>query len=138
MRAAKFACGLAWVFYLGRFIAIIHGIRSRQTGSLLTGHSILAAIGLLVLALTCAVEFYGIHTKALFARKLGWVILAAMFLQFLVVGGSSALQVPETDHPWVAFSAVIAGGSVVGAYWDKLDNFCATYIHLFFSYKWAC
>jgi hypothetical protein len=117
MRAAKFACGLACVFSLGRFIAIIHGIRSPQTGSLFPGHGILAAIGLLVIALTCAVEFYGIHTKALFAWKLGWGILAAMFLQFLVVGGSSTFQVPETDYPWVAFSAVMVGGSVVAAYW---------------------
>ena len=56
----------------------------------------------------CAVEFYRIHTKVVFAWKLGWVILTAEFLRFLVVGGSSALQVPETDHPWVA-SVTTAG-----------------------------
>ena len=117
MRAAKIACGLACVFSLGRFIAIIHGIRSPQTRSLFTGHGILAAIGLLVIALMYAVECYGIHTKALFAWRLGWGILAAMFLQFLVVGGFSALQLPETDYPWVAFAAVMVGGSVVAAHW---------------------
>jgi hypothetical protein len=66
----------------------------------------------------CAVEFYGIHAKAVFAWKLGWVILTAGFLRFLVVGGSSALQVPETDHPWVAFGAVMVCSSVVAVYWS--------------------
>jgi hypothetical protein len=118
MRAAKIACALACAFSLVRFIAIIRGIRSPQTGSLFTGHGVLAAIGLLVISLMCAVEFYGIHTKAVFAWKLGWVILIAEFLRFLVVGGSSALQVPEIDHPWVAFGAVMVCGSVVAVYWS--------------------
>jgi hypothetical protein len=107
---------LAYSLWTG-FIAIIRGVRSPQTGSLITGRGILAAIGLLVIALMCAVEFYGIHTRAVFAWKLGWVILTAGFLRFLVDGGSSALQVPETDHPWVAFGAVMVGGSVVAVYW---------------------
>jgi hypothetical protein len=101
----------------GGFIAIVHGIRSPQTSSLFAGNGILSAIGLLVIALMHAVEFYGIHTKTLFAWKLGWGILAAMFLQFLVIGGSSALQLPGTDYPWVAFAAVVVGGSVDAAYW---------------------
>lgn|SRR5208282_1753200 len=117
MRAAKIACALACVFSLVRFIAIIRGIRSPQTGSLFTGHGILAAIGLLVVAVVCAVEFYGIHTKAVFAWKLGWGILTAEFLWFLVVAGSSALQVPEIDHPRVAFGAVMVCGSVAAVYW---------------------
>jgi hypothetical protein len=117
MRAAKIACVLACVFSLVQFIAIIRGIRSPQSASLFTGHGILAAIGLLVIALMWAVEFYGIHTKALFAWKLGWGLLAAEFLRFLVVAGSSALEVPEIDHPWVAFGSVMVGGSVVAVYW---------------------
>jgi hypothetical protein len=117
MRTAKIACGLACVFSLVGFIVTILGIRSPQTVSLFTGHGILAAIGLLVIALMWAIEFYGIHTKAVFAWKLGWGILAAEFLRFLIVGGSSALQVPEIDHPWVAFAAVVVCGSVVALYW---------------------
>ena len=117
MRAAKIACAVACVFCLVGFIGIIRGIGSPQAVSLFTGHGILAAIGLLVIAVMCAVEFYGIHTKAPFAWKLGWGILAAMFLHFLVVGGASALQVPEADDPWVAFGAVMVGGSVVAVYW---------------------
>ena len=117
MRAAKVACGLACVFSLWRFFAIIHGIRSSQTDSLFTGHGILAAIGLFIIASMWAVEFYGIQTKAVFAWKLGWAILTTEFLQFLVVGGSSALQVPKTDHPWVVFGAVMVGGSVVAVRW---------------------
>ena len=118
MRAAKIACALACVFSVVRFIAVIRGLRSSQTGSLFTGHGIVAAIGLLVIALMCAVEFYGIRTKALFAWKLGWVLLTAAFLQFLVVAGSSALEVPEIDHPWIAFGSVMVGGSVVAVYWS--------------------
>ena len=76
MRAAKIACAVTCVFSLMGFIGIIRGIHSPQTVSLFTGHGILAAIGLI--ALMCAVEFYGIHTKALFAWKLGWGILAAI------------------------------------------------------------
>jgi|HubBroStandDraft_6_1064221.scaffolds.fasta_scaffold56480_1 hypothetical protein len=117
MRAAKINCALACALSLAAFIAIIRGIRLPQTGSLLIGHGILAAIGALVTALVFAVEFYGIHTKAPFAWKLGWAILAAMLLRFLVVGGSSALQVPKIDQPWVAFGTVMVIGSVVGAYW---------------------
>jgi len=117
MRAAKVACGLACVFSLWRFFAIIRGIRSSQTDSLFTRHGILAAIGLFIIASMWAVEFYGIQTKAVFAWKLGWAILTTEFLQFLVVAGSSALQAPEIDHPWVAFGAVMVGGSVVAAYW---------------------
>lgn len=117
MRAAKIACALACVFSLVGFVATILGIRSPQTGLLFIGHGIFAAIGLLVIALMWAVEFYGIHTKAVFAWKLGWGILAAEFLRFLLVGWSSALQVPEIDHPWVAFGAVMVCGSVVAVYW---------------------
>jgi hypothetical protein len=117
MRTAKVACAIACAFSLVGFIATIRGIRSPLTASLFTGHGILAAIGLLVIALMWAVEFYGIHTKAVFAWKLGWGILAADFLRFLVVGGSSALQVPEIDSPRVAFVAVMVCGSVVALYW---------------------
>lgn len=117
MRAAKIVCALACVFSLVGFIATIRGIRSPQTGALFTGHGILAAIGLLVIALMWAVEFYGIHTKAVFAWKLGWGILAAEFLRFLAIGGSFALQVPEADDPWVAFGAVMVCGLVVAVYW---------------------
>ncbi len=117
MRAAKIVCALACVFSLVGLIATIRGIRSPQTGALFTGHGILAAIGLLVIALMWAVEFYGIHTKAVFAWKLGWGILAAEFLRFLAVGGSFALQVPEADDPWVAFGAVMVCGLVVAVYW---------------------
>jgi hypothetical protein len=118
MRIAKIACVLVCVFSLTRFIAIIRGLRSPLAGSLFTGHGILAAVGLLVVALTCAIEFYGVHTKALFAWKLGWWILMAGFLQFLVGAGSSALQVPKADYPWVAFGAVMVGSSAVAVYWS--------------------
>jgi len=82
-----------------------------------TGHGILAAIWLLVVALMYAVEFYGIHTKAPFAWKLGWVILAATFVGFLLGAGSAALEVPEADDPRVAFASVLAIGAVVSVYW---------------------
>jgi hypothetical protein len=117
MRAAKFACGLACVLSLWHFFAIIHGIRTPRTDALFNGHSILAAIGPLAIPLMCGVEYFGIHRRALFAWKLGWGLLAAMFLQFLVDGGFSALQQPEADYPWVAFAALVLGGSVVVAYW---------------------
>jgi hypothetical protein len=117
MRAAKIACVVACVFSLAGFIGIIREILSPQTGSLFTGQNILAASGLLAMALMCAVEFYGIHTKAIFAWKLGWVILTVLFLRFLADAGSSALQVPKNDSPWVAFGAVMVGGSAVAVYW---------------------
>ena len=122
MRVAKIYCAIACVFSLAIFLAIILGNRLPQTGSLLIGHGILTAVGALVIALIFALEFYGIHTKAPFAWKLGWGILAAAFLRFLVVGGSSALKVPETDYPWVAFGAVMVCGSLVAVYWGVWWN----------------
>ena len=129
MRIAKIACVLVCVFSLAAFTATIRGIRSPLAGSLFTGHGILAGIGLLVVALMCAIEFYGIHKKALFAWKLGWGILIAGFLQFLVVGGSSVLQAPKTDYSWVAFGAVMVGGSVAavrwGFWWNRQKDYFA-------------
>jgi hypothetical protein len=117
MRFVKIGCVLACVFSLVGFIVTIRGIHSPQAGPFLTRHGILAAIGLFVMALVWVVEFYGIHTKAAFAWRLGWGILAAGFLKFLIVGGSAALQVPENDYPRFAFGAVMVGGSVVVLYW---------------------
>jgi len=77
----------------------------------------LGMIWLLVMASIYAVEFYAIHTQAAFGWKLGWGILAATFLQFLVLGGSAALKVPEAEYPWAAFASVVVGGSLVAIYW---------------------
>lgn len=117
MRAAKLLCGLACAFSLLHLFAFIQRVRLSQTDSHFSGQRIAVASGLLIIALIWAVEFYGIHTKAAFAWKLGWAILTIGFLQFLVVAGSAALQVPEADHPWVAFGAVMVGSSAVAAYW---------------------
>ena len=72
---------------------------------------------LLFTAFVFGLEFYGIHTKEKFAWHLGWIILAATLLRFLISGGSDALGVPENDHPWVAFAAVMVGVILVCAYW---------------------
>jgi hypothetical protein len=101
---------------VARFVAIIRA-HSSAAESMSTEHGILAAISLLVVALMYAVEFYGIHTKALFAWNLGWIILAATLLEFFAAAGSAALEVPETDYPWVAFASVMVGGSLVALYW---------------------
>ena len=82
VRAAKIECILARVFVADAFGTLIHGIRSPQTGSLFTGYGILAAIGLLVSAVVCAVEFYGTHTIAGLAWEIGWGTLAAEFCRF--------------------------------------------------------
>jgi len=118
MRVLKVFCVIVCLVSAGRFVAIVHGIRLSQADSMLTTHSVIGMVGLLVIVLVYAVEFYGIHTKALFAWKLGWGILAATFLQFVLLGGSSALKVPETDHPWVALVAVVVVGSLVALYWS--------------------
>jgi hypothetical protein len=116
MRVLKIICALGCLFSAARFVQAIHGMHSAQTGSMVIDGT-LGMIWLLVMALIYAVEFYGIHTKAPFAWKLGWGILAATFLQFLVLGGSSALKLPEADYPWVAFASVVVGGSLVAIYW---------------------
>ena len=110
MRVLKVFCALVCLSSVARFVAVIHG-------STITKHGILVVIWLLIIALVYAFELYGIHTKAGFAWKLGWGILAATFLQFLVLAGSAALKAPETDYPWVAFGAVTVGGSLVALYW---------------------
>jgi hypothetical protein len=117
MRVVKIYCVLACLSCVAQLTAVIHAIRSSPASSTLTGHTILGMISLLVVALVCAVEFYGIHAKAPFAWTLGWVMLAATFADFLVVGGSAALNAPKVDYPWVAFVAVVIGGSLVALYW---------------------
>ena len=116
MRPLKIFCIFACLSCVARFVAIMRA-HSSAAESMSTEHGILAAIWLLVIALVYAAEFYGIHTKAIFAWKLGWGILAATFLELFVLAGSAALQVPETDYPWVAFAGVIVGGSLVALYW---------------------
>ncbi len=117
MRLVKIFCVVASLSCLARVVAIARGIRSSETGSIGAGHGILAAIWLLAIALVYAVEFYGIHTKALFAWKLGWVILATTYLEFFVAAGSAAIKVPETDSPRVAFAGVMVVGALVASYW---------------------
>jgi hypothetical protein len=116
VRLLKIFCILACVSCVAGFVTIIRAHLS-AAGSMSTGHGILAAIWLLIVALMYAVEFYGIHTKAPFAWKLGWVILAATFVGFLLGAGSAALEVPETDDPRVAFASVLVIGAVVSVYW---------------------
>lgn len=117
MRVLKVFCVLVCLSCVARFAVIIHRIHSAQTGSTATEHSISAMIWLLVTAFVFGLEFYGIHTKEKFAWHLGWIILAATLLRFLISGGSDALGVPENDHPWVAFAAVMVGVILVCAYW---------------------
>jgi hypothetical protein len=85
--------------------------------ALVTIAFIVGVIWSLLVALMCAAEFYGIQTRALFAWKLGWAILAASFLQFLGFGMLSILKMPDTDHPWAAFAAILVVGSLVALYW---------------------
>lgn len=117
MRILKVYCVVSCLSFLARFVSIIHGIYSQQTGSVATEDSILRMVWSVVGALIFGVEFYGIHKKARFAWYLGWAILAATFGGFLVFGGSAALKVPEIDHPWAAFAAVMVVGFSVLAYW---------------------
>jgi hypothetical protein len=119
MRALKIICVLFCLISLARFVAIVHGIRSPQTGSPVTILSVVAAIWSLVFALMWALEFYGIQRKTVFAWKLGWGILAASFLQFLALAMSSVLKLRDTEHPWVAFVGVLVGGSLVALYWSS-------------------
>jgi hypothetical protein len=117
MRVLKVFCVLVCLFSVGRFVVIIHGVFSDEASLIVARHGISAAVLSLVIALVAAVEFYGIHKKASFAWKLGWGMLAATFLQFLVLAGSAALGVPDADYPWVAFAGVMVDGSLVALYW---------------------
>jgi hypothetical protein len=116
VRLLKIFCIFACLSCVARFVAIIMA-HSSAPESMSTEHGIMAAILSLVLALVYAAEFYGIHTKAVFAWNLGWVIFGATFLGLFVAAGSAALEVPETDSPWVAFAGVMVGGSLVLLYW---------------------
>jgi hypothetical protein len=117
MRVLKVFCVFVCLSCVVRFVVMIHRLYSPQTGSTATGHGILAMTWPLVTAFIFALEFYGIHKKARFAWHLGWIILAATLMGFLVSGGAAALRVPENDDPWAAFAAVMVGGSLVLAYW---------------------
>lgn len=116
MRLLKIFCIFACVSCAAGFVTIIRA-HSSAAESISTGRGILAAIWLLAIALVYAVEFYGIHTKAPFAWKLGWGILAATFVEFFVGAGSATLEVPKTDYPWVAFASLTVVGSLVAFYW---------------------
>jgi len=113
MRVLKIFCVLACLSCVADFISIVHKMYSPQTGSIAPEHGIVNMCLSFVGAAIYGAEFYGIHKKARFAWNLGWVILATTFTAFLL----AALRVPEIDHPWVAFAAVMVGASCVLAYW---------------------
>jgi hypothetical protein len=118
MRVFKILCALVCLSCIARFILYFHAIHPPQVGSAGGGQSIFAASSALGGALLFAIELYGLHKRALFAWILGWVILAATFVNFLSVASYSILKtVPKADHPWVAIAATMVMSSLVALYW---------------------
>lgn len=60
---------------------------------------------------------YGIQKKSSFTWKLGWIALAAAFLQFLSVVLRVSLNARETPERWILSAALLLGSSCVAFYW---------------------
>jgi hypothetical protein len=65
---------------------------------------------------------YGLHKRLVIAWKVGWIILAAWFLQILFSGLSSTLRLPGSGR-WIATIGVILGAGlfivICGRWWRQ-------------------
>jgi hypothetical protein len=82
----------------------------------ITRHSGFGRLYSLLAAGVFAIAFYGIHRRFPIAWKIGWGVLIASFLDFLVSALSFSLRLPLPDR-LIASSAIIVGGCAVAIYW---------------------
>jgi hypothetical protein len=71
----------------------------------------------LIESLFWASAFYGIKRKAPIVWKLGWGVLAAGFLEFVIAALSSTRKLPPYDSPLIASISVMVVGCAVLSYW---------------------
>ena len=117
MRTLKVICIL---FCAGSFVALVwgaHNILIAPTNSTLLKDSIRGTLVSAALGLFWAGAFYGIHKRLRVAWILGWCVIAALFLLFLVRVLPSTARLPEKDNPVVASAAAVIGDSIVALYW---------------------
>ena len=75
-------------------------------------------MSLIVASAFCGVAVYGIHKKALIAWKIGFSVIAAALLAFLISALSAAAKIPSNDHPGVAAAAVIVTAAALALFWS--------------------
>jgi hypothetical protein len=96
-------------------------IYSTPAGNVAMKHNVSGMILGLLQLLFYACALYGIHKKAPFAWKLGWVWIAVSFSMSLVKLLPLTLRLPGASDPWIAFASVIIA---------------STGVHLWLGYLW--
>lgn len=106
-------------FFFGLwFVAsAILGVREIHSGHEDMGHAVFRTISSIFVAAFCGAAIYGIHKKAPIAWKLGWGVIGAGLLEFLVSALSALSKSSMNDHPAVADAVVSVMGAAVALYW---------------------
>lgn len=71
----------------------------------------------LVLAVILASMFYGIRARALFAWRMGWILIVGGYLIFAVRASLAARRSTAPADLWIAALASIIGGGALDMYW---------------------
>jgi hypothetical protein len=116
MRVLKLICILLCVRSLFSAFTGSHSVLGSQNDTLFTKHDGVFRCYAFVKALIFAVTFYGIQKKLSVGWKLGWLIFAIIFIDFLAQALSSSLNLPQSDF-WLALTAQGIGGSGVALFW---------------------
>lgn len=116
MRALKLICAF---FFAVSVLSIFQGIGriNSASSSIATRHSVFITILSFVQAIFWIGAFYGIQKKSLIAWKLGWVVIAFGFLEFLILGLSVTNKLSQTDSPRIASISIVVGAGIVVVYW---------------------
>jgi hypothetical protein len=111
MRVLQAICVL---FCLLCILSAVTGIQSIIVADrvAITRHSDLGRLYAILTAALCAAAVYGIHRRAPIVWKLGWVVLAASFLSFVVMATPDALRQPPPGC-WIISCFIVIGGAVV-------------------------
>ena len=116
MRVLKIICAFLFLEGLVSIPFRLHPIHWLPAGMTVTGFSGSAAIRTIVSITFFGSAFIGIHRKAPLTWKLGWGVIVALYLWFVISSLSVILQQPE-PHRWILCCSVVAGGLLVMLYW---------------------
>lgn len=130
MRIFKIVCVIFCAWSVATFLRSVRDIHAAPVGTSITRNAVIGIILSVVGAVLWASALYGVHRRSLMAWKLGWVIIAVFFLEFIVLGLSSTMRLPKTDSPWIASAALVVVAIVVafswGRWWNRQRNYFET------------
>jgi hypothetical protein len=121
MRALKIICILFCLLSLASALTGMSAVHWSTSGGLHVRKQ--GGVGALLWsvfnALLYASAAYGIHRRVPVVWKVGWAVLIASSLEFMIRGIGSALTLPGG---WVACIGIVVGGIFVTVYWGAWWN----------------